>query len=227
MKCVSISTDELNSGLFEKGLAFPWFSVKVALHKTFFVCLFVFVLFCFLLWWVFETNNLFLTYSSQPHFFSSYTDLHTPFLFAVGLSYLFFLQAIKSEEQTMKGILTTIMNLLPEAYQKTKNKLEAEQFLAVLQGITGFSGAVAGKDPFAFIDSAVGIMDYEINKPCLKSLGTIRKNLKKWLTFGKEYKPLKDSSDLNFDLVKVSAIPEVMKVYIFSKSLIIHAVKSR
>ena len=127
----------------------------------------------------------------------------------------------------MKGILTTIMNLLPEAYQKTKNKLDAEQFLAVLQGITGFSGAVAGKDPFAFIDSAVGIMDYEINKPCLKSLGTIRKNLKKWLTFGKEYKPLKDSSDLNFDKVKVSAIPEVMKVYIFSKSLIIHAVKSQ
>ena len=127
----------------------------------------------------------------------------------------------------MKGILTTIMNLLPEAYQKTKNKLDAEQFLAVLQGITGFSGAVAGKDPFAFIDSAVGIMDYEINKPCLKSLGTIRKNLKKWLTFGKEYIPLKDSSDLNFDKVKVSAIPEVMKVYIFSKSLIIHAVKSQ
>ena len=126
----------------------------------------------------------------------------------------------------MIGILTTIMNLLPEAYQKTKNKLDAEQFLAVLQAITGFSGAVAGNDPFAFIDSAVGIMDYEINKPCLKSLGTIRKNLKKWLTFGKEYKPLNDSSDLNFDKVKVSAIPEVMKVYIFSKSLIIHAVKS-
>ena len=126
----------------------------------------------------------------------------------------------------MIGILTTIMNLLPEAYQKTKSKLDAKQFLAVLQGITGFSGAVAGEDPFAFIDSAVGIMDYEINKPCLKSLGTIRKNLKKWITFGKEYKPLNDSSDLNFDKVKVSAIPEVMKVYIFSKSLIIHAVKS-
>ncbi|CAH3046998.1 unnamed protein product, partial [Porites lobata] len=105
-----------------------------------------------------------------------------------------YIKAIKSEEQRMKGILTTIMNLLPEAYQKTKNKLDAEQFLAVLQGITGFSGAVAGKDPFAFIDSAVGIMDYEINKPCLKSLGTIRKNLKKWLTFGNEYKPLKDSN---------------------------------
>ena len=162
-----------------------------------------------------------------PHFFSSYTDLHTLFLFAVGLSYLFFLQAIKSEEQRMIGILTRIMNLLPEAYQKTKNKLDAEQFLAVLQGITGFSGAVAGEDPFAFIDSAVGIMDYEINKPCFKSLGTIRKNLKKWITFGKEYKPLSDSSDLNFDKVKVSAIPEVMKVYIFSKSLIIHAVKSQ
>ena len=112
----------------------------------------------------------------------------------------------------MKGILTMVLNLLPEAYRKTKNKLDAEQFIAVLQGITGFAAAIKGKDPVGFIDSAVGIMDYEINKPCLKSLGTIRKNLKKWLTFGKEYKPLKDSSDLNFDKVKVSAIPEVMKV---------------
>lgn len=112
----------------------------------------------------------------------------------------------------MKGILTMVLNLLPEAYRKTKNKLDAEQFIAVLQGITGFAAAIKGKDPLGFIDSAVGIMDHEINKPCLKSLGTIRKNLKKWLTFGKEYKPLKDSSDLNFDKVKVSAIPEVMKV---------------
>ena len=122
------------------------------------------------------------------------------------------LQAIKSQEQRMKGILTMVLNLLPEAYRKTRNKLDAEQFIAVLQGITGFAVAIKGKDPLGFIDSAVGIMDYEINKPCLKSLGTIRKNLKKWLTFGKEYKPLKDSSDLNFDKVKVSAIPEVMKV---------------
>ena len=127
----------------------------------------------------------------------------------------------------MIGILTTIMNLVPEAYSKTMNKLSTEQCLAVLQAITGFAGAVAGKDPFAFIGSAISIMDYEINKPCLKSLGTIRKNLKKWLTFGREYQSLEDSSDLNFDKVKVSSIPDVMKVYIFSKSLIIHAVKSQ
>ena len=127
----------------------------------------------------------------------------------------------------MIGILTTIMNLVPESYSKTMNKLSAEQCLAVLQAITGFAGAVAGKDPFAFIDPAIGIMDHEMNKPCLKSLGTIRKNLKKWLTFGREYQSLEDSSDLNFDKVKVSSIPDVMKVYIFSKSLIIHAVKSQ
>ena len=119
------------------------------------------------------------------------------------------------------------MNLVPEAYSKTMNKLSTEQCLAVLQAITGFAGAVAGKDPFAFIGSAISIMDYEINKPCLKSLGTICKNLKKWLTFGREYQSLEDSSDLNFDKVKVSSIPDVMKVYIFSKSLIIHAVKSQ
>ena len=134
------------------------------------------------------------------------------FLFLTLRLHILQLQAIKSQEQRMKGILTMVLNLLPEAYRKTKNKLDAEQFIAVLQGITGFAAAIKGKDPLGFIDSAVGIMDHEINKPCLKSLGTIRKNLKKWLTFGKEYKPLKDSSDLNFDKVKVSAIPEVMKV---------------
>ena len=134
------------------------------------------------------------------------------FLFLILRLHILQLQAIKSQEQRMKGILTMVLNLLPEAYRKTKNKLDAEQFIAVLQGITGFAAAIKGKDPLGFIDSAVGIMDHEINKPCLKSLGTIRKNLKKWLTFGKEYKPLKDSSDLNFDKVKVSAIPEVMKV---------------
>jgi len=49
VKCVSISNDELNSGLFEKGLAFPWLGIKVALHKTFFACLFV--LFCFVFYY--------------------------------------------------------------------------------------------------------------------------------------------------------------------------------
>lgn len=127
----------------------------------------------------------------------------------------------------MKGILTMVLNLLPEAYRKTKNKLDAEQFIAVLQGITGFAAAIKGKDPLGFIDSAVGIMDHEINKPCLKSLGTIRKNLKKWLTFGKEYKPLKDSSDLNFDKVKVSAIPEVMKVRLTNICLKTNKILSR
>ena len=63
-------------------------------------------------------------------------------------------------------------------------------------------------------------MDYEINKPCLKSLGTIRKNLKKWLTFGREYKPLEDSSDLNFDKVKVSSIPDVIDEGIYFLKII-------
>ena len=145
--------------------------------------------------------------------FSSFSNHYTAnFPFLILPLHVLQLQAIKSQEQRMKGILTMVLNLLPEAYRKTRNKLDVEQFIAVLQGITGFAVAIKGKDPLGFIDSAVGIMDYEINKPCLKSLGTIRKNLKKWLTFGKEYKPLKDSSDLNFDKVKVSAIPEVMKV---------------
>ena len=121
-------------------------------------------------------------------------------------------QGIKSQEQRMEEILVRIMNLLPEGYEKTKEKLDKEQLLAVVQGVTGFAAPIAGKDPLIIIDSAVYVMDYEINKPCLESLDTIRGNLKKWLTFGEEYEPLEDSSDFDFDKVEVSAIPEVMKV---------------
>ena len=112
----------------------------------------------------------------------------------------------------MEEILVRIMNLLPEGYEKTKEKLDKEQLMAVVQGVTGFAAPIAGKDPLIIIDSAVSVMDYEINKPCLGSLDIIRGNLKKWLTFGEEYEPLEDSSDFDFDKVEVSAIPEVMKV---------------
>ena len=70
-------------------------------------------------------------------------------------------------------------------------------------------------------------MDYEINKPCLKSLGTIRKNLKKWLTFGREYKPLEDSSDLNFDKVKVSSIPDVIDEGIYFLKIINYSCRKK
>ena len=105
-----------------------------------------------------------------------------------------------------------IMNMLPEGYEKTQEKLDTEQLIAVVQGVTGFAAPITGKDPLTLIVTAGYVMDYQINKPCLESLDNIRLNLKKWLTFGKEYEPLEDSSDFDFDKVEVSAIPEVMKV---------------
>ncbi|KAJ7328563.1 hypothetical protein OS493_024480 [Desmophyllum pertusum] len=68
-----------------------------------------------------------------------------------------------------------------------------------------------GKDPFATIDAAIGVAGHFSTK-C--NIGTIQNNLAKvkaWLQFGKAYRALKDSSELDFDKIDVAAVPEVMK----------------
>ena len=100
--------------------------------------------------------------------------------------------------------------MLPDALQAAK--FHKGDFLAILQGVTGFVSALASKDPFAFIDSAIGIADSQQGKACLKTLDRYKNSLKKWLTFGKNYKPLEDSSDLDFDQVDVDSVPDVMQV---------------
>ena len=111
----------------------------------------------------------------------------------------------------MTDTLKKIYSSLKVAHGTARKKLAREHALAILQGATGFAGAIAGKDPFAAIDTAVSISDYAANKACLKSLGTVLKSAKKWLQFGK-YKPLKDSSDLDFNKVDVTAVPDILQV---------------
>lgn len=111
----------------------------------------------------------------------------------------------------MTGITQQIRSILPEAVRAAK--FNEDDFLAVLQGIVGFAGAIKDKNPLDFIGSAVGLAQDLSGKRC--PLGTLEDNLdklEKWLTFGKAYEALQDSSDLDFDRVDISAIPEVMQV---------------
>ena len=132
----------------------------------------------------------------------------------------------------MNYTLLRIMKSIKEAQQAAHNRLTKQQLVAVLQGITGFASAIftskVSEDPvgpFDYIDTALDIVDYDINKPCLVALDSVISSAKKWLTFG-QYRPLEDSSDLNFDLIDVSSVTDIMQVwliffiYLFTRSFV-------
>ena len=58
------------------------------------------------------------------------------------------------------------------------------------------------------------IASYASIAPCRISLDSSLRSINKWLTFGKEYVPLEDSSDLDFSLVDINSVPEIMQVSI-------------
>jgi len=120
-----------------------------------------------------------------------------------------YVKAITTQEEKMTSLLIIIQKMLPDVYEKAK--FNPADLLAVLQGIVGFANAIASRDPFAVIDTALGIASSQSGKQCLKSLESSLSSTKKWLTFGKNYTPLKDSSDLDFDQVDVASVPEIMK----------------
>ena len=87
-----------------------------------------------------------------------------------------------------------------------------QHLFAILQGLTGFVGALKGTDPIAALSSAFSIIEAEATR-CFR--GTLEENkakIEKWVKFGKEYEALEDSSDLNFDTMDVQSVPEIMKV---------------
>ncbi|KAL9957971.1 hypothetical protein ACROYT_G034931 [Oculina patagonica] len=121
-----------------------------------------------------------------------------------------YVKSIQQLETQMTDIIKQVETILPETLEAAK--FHKGDFLAILQGVTGFVSAAASKDPFAFIDSAIGIADSQQGKECLKSLSSYTSSIKKWLTFGKNYSPRKDSSDLDFDQLDVDSVPDVMQV---------------
>ncbi|XP_078356069.1 uncharacterized protein LOC144640885, partial [Oculina patagonica] len=120
-----------------------------------------------------------------------------------------YVKSIQQLEEQMNSTLLRVESMLPEVYEEAK--FNANDLLAVLQGVTGFLGGLKGKDPFAAIDSALGIASSLSGKACLGSLESNLASIKKWMTFGKHYKPLLDSSDLDFDQVDVGSVPEIMQ----------------
>ena len=119
----------------------------------------------------------------------------------------------------MNYTLQRILKSIREAQAAESTKLSKQQMVAVLQGITGFSSAIftsktpeEPQGPFAYIETALVIIDYDTNKQCRAALDSVVKSAEKWLTFGK-YRPLEDSSDLNFDLIDVSSVTDIMQVW--------------
>ena len=110
----------------------------------------------------------------------------------------------------MSSILEQVTTSLPDVHAKAK--FNSQDFIALLQGLAGFSSGVATKDPFKALESALNIAGSFSGKQCLKSLESYMGSIKQWLTFGKHYKPLVDSSDLDFDQMEVSSVPQIMQV---------------
>ncbi|XP_078358122.1 uncharacterized protein LOC144642894 isoform X1 [Oculina patagonica] len=120
-----------------------------------------------------------------------------------------YVSSIKELEVSMKSSLEEIIAQLPDVYQASQ--FNRQDLFAILQGFTGFFSGIAGKDPSASIGAALEVAGNFATK-C--NTGTLQDNLdkiEKWLTFGKEYAVLEDSSDLDFDKMAVESVPEVMQ----------------
>ena len=110
----------------------------------------------------------------------------------------------------MKGSLDDLVAELPDIQDAAK--FTKQDLFVILQGVTGFFGGVAGKDPFAALGAAIGVAEHYATRCNTGSLQDNLGKLNNWLTFGKEYKALIDSSELDFDKLDVGAVPEVMQV---------------
>ena len=110
----------------------------------------------------------------------------------------------------MDNVLVLIESILPEVYSKTQ--FNGDDLMAMLQAAVGFFSAVVSKDPLGLIDTAVGAASLSKANCPLGTLEQVMDKLSKWLTFGKSYTALENSSDLDFDQVDVASVPEVMQV---------------
>ncbi|XP_066022392.1 uncharacterized protein [Pocillopora verrucosa] len=118
-----------------------------------------------------------------------------------------YVESIAQVENRMSSTLETLKATLVEL-QAQKNM---EHFFAILQGVTGFVGALIEKDPGAALGSAFSLIE---NEALRCNRGTLQQNkakLEKWVRFGKAYKALADPSDLNFDEMDIQSVPEIME----------------
>ena len=123
-----------------------------------------------------------------------------------------FCQSIEYLEEHMSSIIQEVTSELPGVYKKAK--FNSQNLIGMLQGLVGFAAAGAAKDPFALIDQTLTLAEESSQRCHLKSLDSYLGSIKQWLTFGKHYKPLVDSSELNFDQMNVSSVPQIMQVHL-------------
>ena len=110
----------------------------------------------------------------------------------------------------MENFLTQIQEILPDVYRKAQ--FNTRDLIAILQAMTGFVKAFAGKDPFQAVETALGVAEIFATKCNTGSFNDVKGKVTKWLTFGNEYSALEDSNDLDFDKMDIASIPEIMKV---------------
>lgn len=110
----------------------------------------------------------------------------------------------------MTSSLGEIVGQLPDVYEASQ--FNRKDLFVVLQGITGFLSGVVGEDPAASIGAALEVAGHFITQCNTGTLQDILGNIEKWLTFGKAYAALENSSDLDFDRMDVGSVPEVMQV---------------
>lgn len=109
----------------------------------------------------------------------------------------------------MNTSVQQVKGQIPKAVRDSQ--LGKEGVFIILHGVTGFYSGILSKDPFAALDAALGVAEHFATKCNIGSLQDILKKANKWLKFGKEYAE-QDPSDLDFDKMDVTSIPEVMKV---------------
>lgn len=110
----------------------------------------------------------------------------------------------------MESHLEKILEMLKEVHNKAT--FNRNDLITVLQSVTGFAKAILSKSPLDTIDGVLGTIAGLSSKKCLKSLPTYLASAETWLKFGKAFSALNDSSELDFDQLEVSAVPEMMKV---------------
>ncbi|CAH3148650.1 unnamed protein product [Porites lobata] len=120
-----------------------------------------------------------------------------------------YVKSIEYLEEQMSSIIQEVTSELPGVYKKAK--FNSQNLIGMLQGLVGFAAAGAAKDPFAFIDQTLALAEESSQRCHLKSLDSYLGSIKQWLTFGKHYKPLVDSSELDFDQMNVSSVPQIMQ----------------
>ena len=110
----------------------------------------------------------------------------------------------------METLLFKILELLKDVHNKAT--FNRNDLITVLQSVTGFAKAIASKSPLDTIGGVLNTIAGLSSKNCLKSLSTYLASAEKWLKFGKAFSALHDPSQLDFDQLEVSAVPEMMKV---------------